>query len=71
MTNKEYNERYIADVKANRPAEEITLQVLNNLNNGYYFEDVAEDEQYFCKGDIKMIKEGKKTEIIMYIGGTI
>ena len=64
MTNQEYNKRYMEDVNANRPAELIVLEVLNNLNNGYTYEDVAQKEQYYCKGDILMKKNGKKTKKI-------
>ena len=55
-----YRERYLEDVNAHKPAELITTEVLNNLNNGYEFEYVADDEKYFNKGDIKMKKKGKK-----------
>ena len=64
MTNQEYYERYMQDVNAHKPAELITTEVLNNLNNGYTFEWVADNEKYFNKGDIKMIKNGKKTKCI-------
>ena len=64
MTNQEYNKRYMEDVNANRPAELIVLEVLNNLNNGYTYEDVAQKEQYYSKGDILMKKDGKKTKKI-------
>lgn len=56
----DYRERYLEDVNAHKPAELITTEVLNNLNNGYEFEYVADDEKYFNKGDIKMKKKGKK-----------
>lgn len=64
MTREEYDKRYMEDVNANRPAELIVLEVLNNLNNGYTYEDVAQIEQYYCKGDILMKKDGKKTKKI-------
>lgn len=64
MTREEYNKKYMEDVNANRPAELIVLEVLNNLNNGYTYEDVAQIEQYYCKGDILMKKDGKKTKKI-------
>ena len=64
MTNQEYNKRYMEDVNANRPAALIVLEVLNNLNNGYTQEDVAQIEKYYCKGDILMKKDGKKTKKI-------
>ena len=64
MTNQEYKNRYMKDVNANRPAELITTEVLNNLNNGFTFEWVADDEKYYLKGDIKMVKDGKKTKCI-------
>lgn len=57
MTRAEYNERYLQDVAEHKDAEQITLQVLNNLNNGYIYEDVAEDESCYSKGDIKMTKD--------------
>lgn len=56
----DYRERYLEDVNAHKKAELITTEVLNNLNNGYKFEYVADDEKYFNKGDIKMKKKGKK-----------
>lgn len=56
----DYRERYLEDVNAHKPAELITTEVLNNLNNGYEFEYVADNEKYFNKGDIKMKKKGKK-----------
>lgn len=64
MTWEEYDKRYMEDVNANRPAELIVLEVLNNLNNGYTYVDVAQIEQYYCKGDILMKKDGKKTKKI-------
>ena len=64
MTREEYDKRYMEDVNANRPAELIVLEVLNNLNNGYTYEDVAKIEKYYCKGDILMKKDGKKTKKI-------
>lgn len=64
MTREEYNKKYMEDVNANRPAELIVIEVLNNLNNGYTYEDVAQIEQYYCKGDILMKKDGKKTKKI-------
>lgn len=64
MTREEYDKRYMEDVNANRPAELIVLEVLNNLNNGYTYVDVAQIEQYYCKGDILMKKDGKKTKKI-------
>lgn len=64
MTKQEYDKKYMEDVNAHHPAEKIVLEVLNNLNNGFTFEDVAENERYFNKGDIKMIKEGKRTRCI-------
>ena len=64
MTREEYDKRYMEDVNANRPAELIALEVLNNLNNGYTYEDVAKIEKYYCKGDILMKKDGKKTKKI-------
>lgn len=64
MTREEYDKRYMEDVNANRPAELIVLEVLNNLNNGYTYVDVAQKEQYYCKGDILMKKDGKKTKKI-------
>ena len=64
MTYEEYHEKYMEDVNAHKPAEKIVTQVLNNLNNGYHFEDVADNEKYFNKGDIKMIKDGKRTRCI-------
>lgn len=57
MTNREYKERYLQDVNEHKDAEQITLQVLNNLNNGYIYEDVTKDESCYSKGDIKMIKD--------------
>lgn len=57
MTDREYKERYLQDVNEHKDAEQITLQVLNNLNNGFTFEDASEEEEYYNKGDIKMIKE--------------
>lgn len=62
MTKQEYDKRYMEDVKANRPAELIALEVLRNLNNGYTYEDVAENEAYYCKGDILMKKDGKRAK---------
>ena len=64
MTREEYDKRYMEDINANRPAELIVLEVLNNLNNGYTYEDVAKIEKYYCKGDILMKKDGKKTKKI-------
>ena len=64
MTSQEYKQRYDADVEAHRGAEAIVVEVLNNLDNGYHFEDVAQDERYYNKGDIKMIKEGVKTKCL-------
>ena len=64
MTYEEYHEKYMEDVNAHKPAEKIVTQVLNNLNNGYHFEWVADDERYFNKGDIKMTKENTKTRCI-------
>ena len=64
MTREEYDKRYMEDVNANRPAELIALEVLNNLNNGYTYVDVAQIEKYYCKGDILMKKDGKKTKKI-------
>lgn len=64
MTREEYDKRYMDDVNANRPAELIVIEVLNNLNNGYTYVDVAQKEQYYCKGDILMKKDGKKTKKI-------
>lgn len=64
MTREEYDKRYMEDVNANRPAELIVLEVLNNLNNGYTYEDVSQIEKYYCKGDILMKKDGKKTKKI-------
>ena len=57
MTNREYKERYLQDVNEHKDAEQITLQVLKNLNNGYIYEDVTKDESCYSKGDIKMIKD--------------
>ena len=57
MTNREYKERYLQDVNEHKDAEQITLQVLRNLNNGYIYEDVTKDESCYSKGDIKMIKD--------------
>ena len=37
MTNREYKERYLQDVNEHKDAEQITLQVLRNLNNGFTF----------------------------------
>ena len=59
MTNREYKERYLQDVNEHKDAEQITLQVLNNLNNGYIYEDVTKDESCYSKGDIAMIKGDK------------
>ena len=64
MTREEYDKRYMEDVNANRPAELIALEVLNNLNNGYTYVDVSQIKQYYCKGDILMKKDGKKTKKI-------
>ena len=64
MTRDEYDKRYMEDVNANRPAELIVLEVLNNLNNGYTYEDVSQIKKYYCKGDILMKKDGKKTKKI-------
>ena len=64
MTREEYDKRYMEDVNANRPAELIVLEVLNNLNNGYTYVDVAQKEQYYSKGDILMKQDGKKTKKI-------
>ena len=64
MTREEYDKRYMDDVNANRPAELIVIEVLNNLNNGYTYVDVAQIEQYYCRGDILMKKDGKKTKKI-------
>ena len=64
MTREEYDKRYMEDVNANRPAELIVLEVLNNLNNGYTYVDVAQIEKYYRKGDILMKKDGKKTKKI-------
>lgn len=64
MTREEYRTEYLKDVNAHRGAEEIVVEVLNNLNNGYTFEDITGEEKYYSKGDIKMLKEGKKTRFI-------
>lgn len=64
MTNQEYHERYMQDVNAHKPAELITTEVLNNLNNGYTFKWVADNKNYYSKGDIKMMKDGVKTRCI-------
>lgn len=59
MTDREYKEKYLEDINNHKPAEQITLQVLNNLHNGFTFEDVTDDEGCYTKGDIKMTKGDK------------
>lgn len=71
MTNREYKERYLQDVNEHKDAEQITLQVLNNLNNGFTFEDTSEEEEYYNKGDIKMIKGDKVSFIDVKDDGEI
>lgn len=64
MNREEYKLHYMEDVNAHKSAESITTQVLNNLNNGFVFDDVSMDSKYFTLGDIKMQKKGHKTKYI-------
>jgi hypothetical protein len=64
MTYQEYRKRYLQDVDSHKLAEQIVLEVLKSLNKGYVFEDVADDEKYYSKGDIKMMRDGVRTRCI-------
>lgn len=51
------------DKKKARIAEKLVLQVLNNINSDYNFEDVAEQQEYYYKGDIRTFDKDWQMEI--------